>query len=117
MPRQKKTDPLHLTDEELETVRNLAACNYGPERIAKYLSVDRMAFMNEWYDKDSDIRSEYDSGQMVAEFQINDKLRVQAEGGNITAAQIFQKSAEAIRIENIKQQTLFGGNEIEDEDY
>lgn len=116
MSRKKNIAPLNLDEQQLEVVRNLAACNYSPENIAKYLSVDRVSFMYEWYDSDSDIRSEYDSGQMVAQFQINDKLRVQAESGNITAAQIFFKEAEARRIENIKQQTLFGGNEIEDED-
>lgn len=113
MPKQEKK-PLVLDVNQLETISKLAAVNYSPEKIAKFLGVNREAFMTVWYDSDSEVRNQYDSGQMIAQFEINDKLRLNAEAGNITAAQIFQKEAERMNVENIKQQVIFGGNEIEE---
>ena len=38
------SNPLKLSDEEFETIENLAACNYTPEQIALYLDVNFNSF-------------------------------------------------------------------------
>ncbi|MFP9114302.1 hypothetical protein ACLI1A_10175 [Flavobacterium sp. RHBU_3] len=111
-----KYEPLVLDEEQYETIQQLAATNYSPERIALFLGINKQAFMHEWYDKDSQVRYRYDKGALESEFIINQKQLENAQAGNITAAQVFLKEAERIRIENVKKQILFGGFEIPDEE-
>ncbi|WP_026730203.1 hypothetical protein [Flavobacterium denitrificans] len=100
--------PLRFSDEEMIDIENLAGCNYAPERIALYLDVDKKAFLQLWYQKDSLVRQAYDRGQLVSEFKINLKQKENAESGNITAAQVFLKEAERNEINNIRNRILFG---------
>lgn len=97
-----------LTDEQLAAVEQLSGCNYSPEKIALYLDVDKDWFVKQWFDKNSQIRHFYDRGQLVSEFNINQKQKELAESGNITAAQIFLKEKETLRINNLRNQILFG---------
>ena len=97
-----------LSDDEIQTIEDLAAVNYSPEKIALYLQVDKRAFLEVWYDHDSEVRMAYDKGQLQSEFLINQKQLELAKSGNITAAQIFLKEAERIKIENIRNRILFG---------
>lgn len=106
--------PLILSDEELQTIEDLAATNYSPEKIALYLDTDKRLFMDYWYDHLSDVRTCYDRGRLKAEFSINQKQLELASAGNITAAQIFLKESEKIKVENTLKQILFGG---EHDDY
>lgn len=99
---------IKLSDEELVQVEDLAACNYSPELVAKYLDVDKTAFMRLWYNKDSLVRTHYDRGQLVAEFSVNQKQKELAVAGNITAAQIFLKESEAQKFKNTLNQVLYG---------
>lgn len=99
---------LKLSDEELETAAQLAAANYSPAKIALYLDQDKDAFLQEWYNPESQLRIYYNRGQLLSEFNINNKQRELAESGNITAAQIFLKESEKVKIENIRNQCLFG---------
>lgn len=101
-------DSLKLSDEELDSVAQLAAANYSPEKIALYLDQDKEAFMAEWYKPESQLRINYNRGQLLAEFNINNKQRELAESGNITAAQIFLKESEKVKTENLRNQCLFG---------
>lgn len=98
---------LKLSDEELDQVEHLAATNYAPEKIALFLDVQKTDFLKEWYNHESEVRLRYNKGQLLAEFNINDKQRVLAESGNITAAQIFLKESEKVKIDNIRKQCLF----------
>lgn len=100
--------PLVLSDEELQSVRDLAAVNYAPEKIALYLDIDKALFLQHWYNHDSDVRLAYDGGQLQAEFAINQKQLELAKSGNITAAQIFLKESEKVKTSNILKQILFG---------
>jgi len=50
----------------------------------------------------------YNRGQLSAEFKVNLKQKELAESGNITAAQIFLKESERIKLENLRNQCLFG---------
>lgn len=97
-----------FSDEELTQIEDLAAVNYSPERIAKYLDVDKKSFMKLWYNKDSVVRVAYDKGQLTSEFLIHQKQLELAKSGNITAAQIFLKESNANKIANIRNQILFG---------
>ena len=100
--------PLKFSEEEYTAIHDLAGCNYSVEKIALYLEVDKKAFLQLWFDKDSEVRRHYDRGQLLAEFNINNKQKELAEKGNITAAQIFLKEAESTKIENIRNRILFG---------
>lgn len=91
-----------MTQEEI--IENLAACNYEPEQIAKYLELDKATFMKEWFDRRSKVRYHYDKGALEATFDINKNLLKNAKKGNITSAQIFFKKAEEIRVDNLKKQ-------------
>ena len=99
---------IKFSEEEYTAIHDLAGCNYSPEKIAVYLEVDKKAFMRLWYDKNSEVRKNYDRGQLIAEFNINNKQKELAEKGNITAAQIFLKEAEKNEVNNIRNRILFG---------
>nr|WP_317631392.1 hypothetical protein [uncultured Flavobacterium sp.] len=109
-----KNDSVRLvfSDEELVQIEDLAAVNYSPEKIAKYLDVDKQQFMKLWYNKDSDVRMAYDKGQLTSEFLINQKQLELAKSGNITAAQVFFKESQQNKIANIRNQVLFGHDNI-----
>lgn len=100
--------PFLLSEEELTVIEDLAACNYSPEKISLYLSADKKAFMQMWYDTESELRLAYDRGKLVSEFTINQKQLELAKSGNITATQIFLKESEKQHIDNIRNKILFG---------
>lgn len=101
---------MKFTEEEYESIEDLAACNYSPQRIATYLSVDKAQFMSAWFDRTSQVRFHYDKGQLTAEFEIAQKRLENAKSGNLTADQQHSKELEARRVADIKQQLLFGGD-------
>lgn len=100
--------PIHISDENLETVFNMAACNYAPSDIALQLGVDKKSFLVLFNNKESDVRQSYDAGKLSTTFAIMSKQKELAEGGNITAAQIFLKESEKIEFENLKKLVYFG---------
>lgn len=99
---------LKLSDEELDTIEDLAAVNYSPEKIALYIHTDKKAFLQHYYHKNSQVRLRYDRGQLQSEFLINQKQLELARAGNITAAQIFLKEADKVNTANILKNVLFG---------
>ena len=92
---------LKFSEEEYTSIHDLAGCNYSPEKIALYLDVDKKAFLDLWYQKESDVRKAYERGKLVADFNISNKQKELAEAGNITAAQIFIGLREVTEVENI----------------
>ena len=100
--------PIHISEEDLGTIHNMAACNYAPSDIALQLGVDKKSFLVLFNNKESDVRQSYDAGKLSTTFSIMSKQKELAEGGNITAAQIFLRESERIDIENIKNRLLFG---------
>lgn len=97
-----------LDEQEITTVMDMAACNFTPVQIAVQLGVDCLKFLNEYNTLGSEIRDAYDAGKLKATFNIMNKQRELAEGGNITAAQIFLKESEKIDFENFKRRLYFG---------
>lgn len=101
------TPELYLPEEAYETIELLAGHNYGPEKIALFLSVDKKAFLSLWFDPTSPVRKAYDRGAIRAEFNVLNKQREDAESGNATAAQIFLKETAFNRIATIRNHSLF----------
>ncbi len=95
-----------FTPEQLETIENMAACNYTISQIATYLSIDKKLLQTEYQDESSVVRHHYDKGILVAQFEINNKLLENAKSGNITAAQIFEKNKDKLIFENHKMRIL-----------
>ena len=98
-----------MTIEDI--IEDLAACNYSPEQIADYLEVPRDVFLKKWYDKTSKERFHYDKGQLTADFEINQKQLDNAKSGNITAAQVYFKNADARKVDDLKKQVFYGFEE------
>ena len=99
---------LKFSEEEMTSIHDLAGCNYSPEKIALYLDVDKKAFLQLWYQKESMVRQAYERGKLVADFNISNKQKELAEAGNITAAQIFIGLREVTEVERIRDQILYG---------
>lgn len=102
--------PIPISDEDLNVIQNMAACNFAPSEIALQIGVDKKAFLQLYQKKESDVRQAYDAGKLKTTFDIMNKQKELAEGGNITAAQIFLKESERIEVENIKKRVYFGEN-------
>lgn len=102
-------NPLKLSQEEFETIENLAATNYGPRDIALYLELDEPLFMQEFHDLSSTVRLHYNRGTLQASFEIDNKLLENAKTGNITAAQESKKAASKRAFENHKNRILNEG--------
>jgi hypothetical protein len=99
---------LRLSEEQYSEIETLAAANYAPRSIAKYLGVNETHFIKEWKINTSLVRHHYDKGLLEAEFLIAEGLLTHAKSGNITAAQEFKKIARVQRVENLKNDILFG---------
>lgn len=64
--------------------------------------------MRAWRDETSMVRKYYDIGELQNKLAVNQKLANNAEAGNITAAQILQKTEREKNVENLKEQMLYG---------
>ena len=100
------SNPLKLSDEEFETIENLAATNFTPTAIATYLDVDKTLFLSEYHLPNSKVRFHYKKGVLTADFEIDNKLLENAKSGNITAAQESKKATEKRAFENHKHRIL-----------
>ena len=107
-------EELRLSQEDLEQIEDYAACNYSPEQIAKCMDFAKADFMAAWYNHEHPVRFHYDKGQVQADFEINQKALQTAKAGNLTAMQIYQKNRETVKLENLKQQILFGQENFDD---
>ena len=102
------TDELPEELSQNEIIEQLAGLNYGPRDVAVYLGVDTKAFMEAWRNPETDIRESYDRGRLKAQADVNIKLLHNAQSGNITAAQIYEKNRAQIQLENLREQIFFG---------
>lgn len=98
----------NVSPDNLETIQSMAACNFSASQIALQLGVKKQYFLKVWNDKESEVREAYDAGVLQTKLSIMGKQKELAEGGNITAAQIFLKEADKIEFENIKRKVFFG---------
>ncbi|MEI6865797.1 hypothetical protein [Flavicella sp.] len=101
--------PLKLSQEEYESIENLAACNYSPTQVAVYLTAPIDEFLYQYKKPDSLVREHYDRGVLLAQFEVDNKLLENAKSGNITATQEFKKAQEKRTFENHKNRILNEG--------
>lgn len=101
--------PLKLSQDEYEDIEKYSACGYTPEQIALVLDVDAQEFMRQLQDPNSLVYHHYHKGPLETNFKISDKLRENAESGNITAVEVFQKRQESVTLYNLKRKFLNGG--------
>jgi len=101
--------PLKLSQEEYETIENLAACNYSPKEIAIYLESDIKVFMREYHTAESLVQFHYNKGILTASFEIDNTLLENAKSGNITAAQEIKKAQDKRIFNNHKMRILNEG--------
>ena len=104
----KRKYGISLTQENLEQIRELAAGQFSPGMIARYFSIPKGKFIKAWRDETSPVRKYYDVGELQSKLAVNQKLAKNAEAGNITAAQILQKTEREKHVENLKEQMLYG---------
>src|SRR5690625_70739 len=93
---------LHLEEDQLQIIEQMAACNYTAESIAIYLSLDVDTFLVEFANQDSEVYRRYHKGQLQTDFEINNLLRTGALQGNVTQNQLFDKHKRQINIDNLK---------------
>lgn len=98
---------LHLEEDQLQIIEQMASCNYTAESIAIYLSLDVDAFLLEFANQDSEVYRRYHKGQLQTDFEINKLLKAGAIGGNVTQTQLFDKHKRQINIDNLKKK-FFG---------
>lgn len=106
---EEEKEPMELSDLTLtETVERLSAVNYSFDDMALYVGMSKSSFRKEATTEDSAIWTAIQKGRLRAQFEIDDKLAQNAMSGNITAAQIYKKSAEEKHIENLKAKIFYG---------
>lgn len=107
MHKLPQTNSLKLSDEELETISDLAALNYTLSQMAMYLDIDVTNFAIAAREPNSAVQHYIDKGQLQAEFEVNQKLLESAKGGNLTAGMMLEKIRDRNIIEQIKSRILF----------
>lgn len=98
---------LKLSDEEFDTVAGLSAMNYSLHQMAIYLEIDFEEFEKARKQDKSKLQHYINKGKLETTFLINEKLKLNAEAGNITAAQEYVKAVSRVEVEAIKKKVLF----------
>ena len=96
-----------FSDEEFETIAALSALNYTYAEMAIYLEKDLAQFKKAVEAKNSKIAFHITAGKLRRKFMVNDKLRANAESGNITAAQELKKLDRMNEVESVKRKIMF----------
>ncbi len=100
---------LKLSQEQYETIEDLAACNYSPKQIAIYLDCDETEFLRQYHKPESLVCFHYNKGILTASFEVDNKLLENAKTGNITAAQEHKKAQDKRLFNNHKMRILNEG--------
>lgn len=96
-----------LTENDYETIEQLAKQNYGPIDIAMVLNVDKRAFRYLWRDHDSRARDAYERGRLQFDITKSATINDLISEGNVTAVQIHEKRLANREFEDIKCE-IFG---------
>jgi hypothetical protein len=98
---------MEFTDENYETIRKLAGCNYSVRQIAVYFGVENDELQLLYDNTDSEFRKTYIRGRLMATAEIDMKLLDDAKAGNLTASLQYKKASKAAQLANLKDE-LFG---------
>lgn len=93
-----------LTEEEAEQVRLLSASGTPAFRIAEILQKDKRLFLLDYKREGTDVFENYQTGLLEAKATVNAVTLVNAQKGNITAAQRMDKIWEEQKLEDLKQE-------------
>ena len=104
---EKKQYNIEFSDEQYKEVEELAGINYSVKNIAMYLGVDAALLQKEFDFPDSKLKYHYNRGRLIAQAIIEKKNKKNAEEGNTTAVQIFNKNTKETRLNQLKNE-LFG---------
>lgn len=96
-----------LDSQLLKEIRKLASANLAPSDIARYLEINKSAFLKFWRKKDSEIRKEYEAGRLDIQLKKIQKLNKQVKKGNLTAIQIHDKLVDETDFQ-AKKKEIFG---------
>ena len=98
---------MEFTQEQFETIENLAGINYTIRQLAMYFDISAQLLYNEYENKESEFAYHFDRGRLMASADVDMQLLKDAKAGNMTAAAMFKKAEQASRINNLKNE-LFG---------
>lgn len=98
---------LALTEEQLESIAELAGCNYDPDDIALFLGIPAAMFRKVWKEEESEVRYRYNYGRARAQAEIHMKVNEKARTGNVTEIQIHEKMSQRLQFENAKKKHLY----------
>ena len=99
---------MELTQEQKQTVEQLAGLNYTVRQIALYLGIDPDTLQREFENLESPFRYHYDRGRLIARASVDMQALESAKGGNITAMQQYEKVRQGRHFENIRDQIIYG---------
>lgn len=100
---------MNLSEEDLDTVKQMAGLNQSWRQIAKYLGIHATTFKNEWDRPESELRNAYDEGLYNTEVDIRIQIQENAIAGNLTAIEMHRQYRKAQRLEELKDILLYGG--------
>lgn len=98
---------MNLHEEEYRQITEAAANNFTLREIAVILLLDPDDFQREYDREHSEVRKRYERGRLESENTITQSLRDNAEGGNITAVQIFDNKRKEKDFQAAKDRILF----------
>ncbi|HBZ67587.1 MAG TPA: hypothetical protein DEO70_12185 [Bacteroidales bacterium] len=98
---------MEFSPEQLEELENLAGINYTIRQIALYFNVDYKLLLSFYSDEASWFRYHFDRGRLLTQAKVDMSTVQSAQGGNISAQQIFAKRRKEQEYTTLKEQ-LFG---------
>ena len=98
---------MNLYEEDYEKITHCAANNFTLSEIAVILLQDPEDFQREYDREYSEVRKRFLTGRLESENTITQSLRDNAEGGNITAVQIFDNKRKEKDFQAAKDRILF----------
>jgi len=98
---------IDLSDEQYLEVETLAGCNYTAPQMAMYFNVSKTLFQKELDNPDSKLKHHYERGLLYGRYLIEKKNKKNAEEGNTTSVQIYNKMAKENRLNKLKHE-FFG---------
>jgi len=97
-----------FNQEQTQAIEKLAGLNYTIKQIAMYLDIPYKDLQLQFEDKESEFRYRYDRGRLIAQADIDQKLLDSAQGGNLTAMQMFAKARALNHFENMRDLMING---------
>lgn len=112
MSSNSLTYGLKFSQEEYETIEDLASVGYNDVKIALYFDIPYKEFKKEFDDKNGLIWRHFTIGLIKTDADVGIGLANNAKSGNITAVQQLERIRKKQKVEIVKQQIYFS-NELD----